>query len=131
MRFLLDSNLSHRVAALLRAGGLDAEHVRDHGLQAEPDEVILAFARDHEYVVVSEDTDFGELLARQRSAAPSFVLLRTNGPMAPDEHAVLLLANLPGLEFELDQGAVIVIGRDRLRVRSLPLWPPVPQQRDG
>jgi hypothetical protein len=33
--------------------------------------VILAFARDHEYVVVSEDTDFGELLARQRSAAPS------------------------------------------------------------
>jgi predicted nuclease of predicted toxin-antitoxin system len=81
--------------------------------------------------VISEDTDFGELLARQRSTAPSFVLLRTNGPMAPNEHAALLLANLPGLEVELDQGAVIVIGRDRLRVRNLPLRPPLPQQRDG
>lgn len=131
MRFLLDSNLSHRVAALLRAGGLDAEHVRDHGLQSEPDEVILEFARKGGYVVVSEDTDLGELLAYQRTHAPSFVLLRTNGPLAPDEHAALLLANLPGLESELDQGAVVVVGRDRLRVRSLPLRPPLPQQRDS
>jgi predicted nuclease of predicted toxin-antitoxin system len=64
VRFLLDSNLSHRVAALMRAGGLDAEHVREHGLQAEPDEVILAFALEHGFVVVLEDTDFGKLLAR-------------------------------------------------------------------
>ncbi|WP_445189321.1 DUF5615 family PIN-like protein [Pseudonocardia sp. Cha107L01] len=68
-----------------------AEHVRDHGLQAEPDEVNLEFAREHGYVVVSEDTDFGELLARQATAAPSFVLLRTNGPMQPDEHVALCL----------------------------------------
>jgi predicted nuclease of predicted toxin-antitoxin system len=69
VRFLLDSNLSPRVAALLRAGGLDAEHVRDHGLQAEPEEVILAFARERGFVVVSGDTGLGELLSRERSAA--------------------------------------------------------------
>jgi hypothetical protein len=51
--------------------------------------------------------------------------------MPPDERAVLLLANLPGLTFELEQGAVIVVGRDRLRVRSLPLLSPSPRQRDG
>lgn len=98
---------------MLRAGGLDCEHVRDHELQAESDEVILAFARDRGLTVVSEDTDFGELLARQRSAAPSFVLLRTNGPMPPEEHAALLLSVIPRVRDEPVAGAVVVIGRDR------------------
>lgn len=116
---------------LMRAAGTDAEHVRDHGLHSEPDVVILAFARDNGFVVVSEDTDFGELLARERTATPSLVLLRTNGPMTPDEHAALLLANLPTVYSDLGQGAVVVVGRNRLRVRSLPLLPPVPDQRQS
>lgn len=131
MRFLLDSNLSHRVSVALRSGGLDSEHVRDHGLQAEPDEVVLAFAREHGFVVVSEDTDFGELLARQRAAGPSFVLLRTSGPMPPDEHAALLLSVIPRVRDELAAGAVVVVGRDRIRIRALPLLSPLPEQRDG
>lgn len=36
MKFLLDSNLSHRVAQLLREAGIDATHVRDHDLQRAP-----------------------------------------------------------------------------------------------
>ncbi|MGH3721563.1 MAG: DUF5615 family PIN-like protein [Pseudonocardiaceae bacterium] len=130
MKFLLDSNLSPRVALLLRVAGLDAQHVRDHGLQRAADTVILEFARDRLFVIVSEDTDFGELLARQRAAAPSFVLLRTDGSMTPDQQAGLLIANLPTVREELGQGAIVVIKRDRLRIRSLPLIPPLPAQRD-
>ncbi|MBV9313192.1 MAG: DUF5615 family PIN-like protein [Pseudonocardia sp.] len=110
MKFLLDQNLSPRVAVLLRAGGLHAEHVRDYGLQTELDEVILVFARDNGFVLVSEDTDFGELLARQRTSTPSFVPLRTNGPMSPDQHAALLLRNILIVLDELAEGAVVVIG---------------------
>lgn len=104
MKFLLDSNLSHRVAQLLCDAGLDAVHVRDNGLQHATDLVIMEFARQHAYVFVSEDTDFGELLARQRTATPSFVLLRTYEPLTPDEQAAVLLANLPRLRADLDQG---------------------------
>lgn len=89
MRFLLDSNLSHRVAQLLRDAGIEAAHVRDHGLQHATDSVILEFARQLTFVLVSEDTDFGELLARQCTVAPSFVLLRTYEPMTPDDQAAL------------------------------------------
>jgi len=81
-------------------------------------------------VIVSEDTDFGELLARQRTAAPSFVLLRTDGSMTPDQQAGVLIANLPTVREDLGQGAIVVIKRDRLRIRSLPLIPPLPAQRD-
>ena len=129
MKFLLDSNLSHRVAQLLCEAGLDAAHVRDKGLQHATDSVILEFARQHGFVLVSEDTDFGELLAQQRTAAPSFVLLRTYEPLTPDEQAAVLLANLPRLRADLDQGVIVVIERSRLRVRRLPVLPPVPEQR--
>ncbi|MGQ0774252.1 MAG: DUF5615 family PIN-like protein [Pseudonocardiales bacterium] len=130
MKFLLDSNLSHRVAQLLRDAGVDAAHVRDHDLQHAPDSMILEFARQHSFVLISEDTDFGELLARQRTVAPSFVLLRTYEPMTPDEQAAVLLANLPKLRDDLDQRAIVVIERTRLRVRRLPVLPPIPEQRD-
>lgn len=116
MKFLLDSNLSHRVAQLLRDAGVDAAHVRDYDLQHATDLMILEFARQYLFVLVSEDTDFGELLARQRTVAPSFVLLRTYEPMTPDEQAAILLANLPRLRGDLDQGAIVVIERSRLRV---------------
>ena len=119
MKLLLDSNLSPRVAQLLREADLDAAHVRDHDLQHATDAVILEFARLHSLVLVSEDTDFGELLAQQRKAAPS------------SEQAAVLVANLPRLHDDLDQGAIVVIERSRLRGRRLPLLPPIPGQREG
>lgn len=130
MKFLLDSNLSHRVAQLLRHAGIDAAHVRDHDLQHANDSMILKFARQHGFVLVSEDTDFGELLARQCTVAPSFVLLRTYEPMTPDEQAAVLLANLPRMHNDLVQGAIVVIERSRLRVRRLPVLSAIPEQRE-
>lgn len=129
MKLLLDSNLSHRVARRLRDGGLDADHVRDHGLQHDSDATIMQFARERSLVIVSEDTDFGELLAHQRAVAPSLVLLRTYEPMTPDEQAAVLLANLPAVVDLLDQSAIVVVERTRMRVRRLPLLPTVPGQR--
>ena len=73
MKLLLGSNLSHRVARLLRDADVDAVHVREHNLQHATDATILEFAREHPLVAIFEDTDFGELLAQQRTAAPSFV----------------------------------------------------------
>ena len=110
MKFLLGSTLSHRVAQLLRDAGIDATHVRDNDLQRA--------------------TDFGALLAQQGTVAPSFVLLRTYETMTPDEQAAILLANIPRLRDDLDRGAIVVIERSRLRVRRLPVLPPIPEQRD-
>jgi predicted nuclease of predicted toxin-antitoxin system len=59
MKFLLDSHLSPRVAHLLHGAGVNAVHVRDHNLQHSTDSMILDFARRHGFVLVSEDTDFG------------------------------------------------------------------------
>lgn len=115
MRLLLD-NLSAQMAGRSEAQGWNVVHVRDLGLQAARDEVVLQAAVDEERVLVGADTDFGQLLSRSRAVAPSVVLVRRVEALAD-----LLLAQLPALGLEPDAGCVVAIGEDSIRVRSLSL----------
>jgi predicted nuclease of predicted toxin-antitoxin system len=121
VRLLVDANLSPRVAARLRDHGHDAIHVADIGLLRASDEVILAHAVSSHQVIVSADTDFGELLAVSGATRPSVVLLRSADRLTPDQQAAVLAENLPVVATELDVGAAVSIARGRLRVRLLPV----------
>lgn len=70
MRFVVDANLSPRVAGYLRDGGRDAVHVDEVGLLSATDSVIKDWAREHRRVIVSNDSDFGTLLAQQGASDP-------------------------------------------------------------
>ena len=75
-------------------------------------------------VIVSADSDFGEMLAASRGATrPSVVLLRSADRLAPDEQATLLATNLAAVAVDLEAGAIVTIARRRMRVRSLPVVP--------
>lgn len=121
MRFLLDEGLSPRVAALLSGAGHDARHVRDLGLASANDPTVLRAALEDERVLLTLDTDFGTLLAHSGAALPSVVLFRGDVTRKPAGQAQLLLANLEQLEIALAEGALVVIGDGRLRVRTLPI----------
>jgi len=91
MRLLIDANLSPRVAVALSKAGLESVHVCDAGLLTAPDGSILDHAVANALVIVSADSDFGELLAASRGATrPSAVLLRAADRLTPDEQAALL-----------------------------------------
>jgi predicted nuclease of predicted toxin-antitoxin system len=121
VRLLVDQNIAARVADLLRHAGHDAVHVSELGLQRAEDDELLRVARAEDRVIVSEDTDFGGLLARAGARAPSFVLIRSAAPMTPDAQALLLGAALPRLVDELETGCIAVVDRARVRVRRLPV----------
>ncbi len=74
-------------------------------------------------MIVSGDTDFGELLAIANVSAPSFVLFRRQGHRRASELAELLLLNLDAVAEDLASGAVVVFDRDRIRIRRLPFRP--------
>ena len=120
MRFLVDECLSRSLAAELRAAGHDAVSVVEHGLGGATDIVVLDAAREEERVLLSADTDFGELLARSNDAQPSVVIFR-GVEVDPRVLALTLLVNLAQLEESLVAGAIVVVLDDRLRVRRLPL----------
>ena len=63
VRFLVDANLSPRLAVSLTEARHDAVHVTDLGMSRATDLEILEVADRDDGVVVSADTDFGTLLA--------------------------------------------------------------------
>lgn len=109
---------------VLGDAGHDAVHVSERGLSRAEDDEVLAVALVEDRVLVSEDTDFGALLARSGDRLPSFVLIRTAEPLSPLDQAALLIANLPHATRDLASGAIVVLGRRRMRIRPLPITPP-------
>lgn len=95
----------------------------DRGLSRASDDDILALAVAEGRVLVSEDTDFGALIARSGARVPSLVLIRAAEPLTPDEHAAMLVTNLPQFARDLEAGAVVVLcefGHSRSSRRTEP-----------
>lgn len=121
MRFLIDQNLSPLVAEGLVAKGHDAVHTAELGLATADDGVILQRAATDNRVIVSADTDFGDLLVLHGTRKPSIVLIRRSANRRADQVLALLLVNLSAVETDLNEGAIVVLDSDRVRIRRLPI----------
>ena len=121
MRFLVDANLSPRIAEILTSSGHDGLHVRDVGLLTASDEKIMAHASADDRVIVSADSDFATMLALGGMTVPSLILLRSADHLSPSEQAALLLANLPTVAPDLASGSVVSLSTTHLRARRLPM----------
>jgi predicted nuclease of predicted toxin-antitoxin system len=130
VKLLVDESLSARFARLLEAADHDAIHLGELGLLGADDEVVLDAARRTARVVISTDTDFGGLLVLGRHPGPSLLLLR-RAPHRPEQQAPLALQALELVREDLEAGAIVVISRDRLRVRLLPVEASLPPSRPG
>jgi predicted nuclease of predicted toxin-antitoxin system len=119
MRFLVDECLSTRTLLLFREAGHDVVHVADLGMLGAPDEAVMAAAAEANRILLSADTDFGELLSVGRHIAPSVVLFR--GTATPERRAEILLGNLDLVADDLDAGAIVVFSPGRVRIRALPV----------
>ncbi len=122
-RLLIDAALSPALVAPLHAAGHDVVHVAAIGLGTATDEEILDRAVADGRAVVSADTDFSALLHQRGASRPSVILFRRGAERQPSEQVRLLLAHLPAIESDLSQGVVVIVLKDRIRVRKLPLTP--------
>ena len=120
LKILLDMNLSPDWVPLLAGGGHEALHWRDLGAANAPDTEIMAWARDHEYVVFTHDLDFGALLHATGAVAPSVIQFREDD-VRPESLGSQALLALVQAKVEIEGGALITIDLRRMRITSLPL----------
>jgi predicted nuclease of predicted toxin-antitoxin system len=120
MDLLLDQGLPRSTVAHLAGLGLKATHVGEIGMAASPDETILEFARDHEQVVVSLDSDFHALLASSGASSPSVIRVRVEG-LRGEAMSQLIKQVIDSVGDKLEQGAVVSATESSIRVRRLPI----------
>lgn len=120
MRLLADMNIAPLTVAALRVSGLDCVRVSDFLAHDATDEAILAFARDHDRVVLTQDNDFAALLAIGGHGSPSVITVRLGAP-SPNAVSRRLIEVLPLIRDDLQNGAAAVVTEKSVRVRPLPI----------
>jgi len=117
---LIDMNLSADWVPLLRSAGYGAAHWSTVGDPRATDATIMAWAAASGDVVLTQDLDFGTILALTQARGPSVVQIRSQN-LLPDRIGSLVLSVLSRYESELSAGALVVVEGSRSRVRVLPL----------
>ena len=121
MRILIDMNLTPRWVQHLNGAGHEAYHWSSLGSPSAKDREICEYARLHEYVLLTNDLDFPQILAHTRDARPSVVLLRGE-PLVPEFRGRALLQALADCKKDLAHGAIVSLDwSDAPRARVLPL----------
>ena len=119
MKLLVDMNLSPSWVERLVRHGFDAVHWSTIGAATAPDVEILAWANEHEFVLITNDLDFSAILA-SAGAPPSVVQIRTQDLLS-DEAVSTVARALEVHREDIERGALLSIDEGGTRVRMLPL----------
>lgn len=80
----------------------------------------MQFARENDFVVLTHDLDFGDILAATGGAKPSVVQSRASG-IGVAQIGAQIIRGLAICTEELEAGALVTIDASRTRLRLLPL----------
>jgi predicted nuclease of predicted toxin-antitoxin system len=120
--FVIDMNLSSEWVTHISVEGWPAVHWSAVGDGGAADADIMNLARTAGRIILTNDLDFGTLLALTNLDSPSVVLLRLR-ELLPETHGVDVIRAIRQHEASLLAGALVVVDVDRARVRVLPFHP--------
>ena len=100
--------------------GWPAVHWSAVGDLRAKDREVMAWAREHQYVVFTHDLDFGTLLALTRASGPSVVQVRAQDVL-PDHLEAVVVSAIRRYEAQLQKGALVTVDEARGKVRMLPI----------
>ena len=120
MKFLLDMNLSPRLATLFRENDYESVHWTEVGPHMTCDKDILRWANENGWIIITNDLDFGAILALEKLCLPRVIQIRRL-ELFPEYVFPILKRVIKQFENELERGAIVVVDEKRMRVRLLPL----------
>jgi predicted nuclease of predicted toxin-antitoxin system len=112
-------NLSPRWEELLQQKGIEAIHWSKIDRANTPDSVIMRYAADKGFSVLTQDLDFSAMLASTRDSKPSIIQIR--GPVMPEICFIPVVNAIVQFSKEIDAGALVTIDPHKTRLNILPL----------
>lgn len=120
MRILADMPISPRTVEFLRGMGHEVVHALDLGLARAADEEIVDQAKAAGMTILTEDLDFGAILAVTREIGPGVIILRV-GNWRREEIENRLRTVLGELPEDSFRNSIATVDRHRVRFRRLPI----------
>jgi predicted nuclease of predicted toxin-antitoxin system len=103
-RFLVDSNLPRKFARDLVALGYKAKHAHALGLRGRDDEEIWKYAVEHDFIIITKDTDFLDYMKRDDRTR---IVLDRRGNQVFGEMVEGITSRMKDIEEQLEKGAVL------------------------
>lgn len=119
MKFLIDECLPRRIVAVITQKGHDALWVRESPLVGLPDDHILRYAKQHGYLVVTRDLDFGNLLDYPPSMHCGVIVLRLPSERRAEQIAACVSVFLDDVNMSSLKNALTIVEETRYRIRQL------------
>lgn len=117
MNFLVDAQLPHRVANILRNAGHNVVHTLDlPKANRTSDAEILDIAASEQRIVVSKDADF--INSFLLNGQPEKLLVISTGNITNAELEALLLPNIPAIAMAFSSNRLIELTRIALIIHS-------------
>lgn len=120
MKFLLDENMPPSLAGKIKSIGYEARHVIEIGYNSTPDFKICDLAASTNEIILTHDTDFGTILALSGANKPSVILFRWQ-IITLTAVFQFLEKYLIELENDLNEGCLVAVDDNKMRIRLLPL----------
>jgi predicted nuclease of predicted toxin-antitoxin system len=120
MRFLFDENMPPSFCAILQDLGHEAIHVYDVKLNQTPDNEIVIFAEENNYIIITNDLDFSRIIATGSLMMPSVITFRFPR-LNKSIFLEIMSLNLVDLADSLLEGSLVTIDDKKIRIQTLPV----------
>ena len=108
IKLLFDQNLSPRLVNLLTDLYPDSNHLHNLGLDTAEDAVVWQYARENDFIVVTKDADFSELVSI-KGFPPKVIWIRLGNCKTNDIENVIRSNHQNIRMFSLDDNLGILI----------------------
>ncbi len=115
MKWLADENFPFPSFYLLQSKGFDIKHIGIHNPSVE-DQNVIEGAIEQNRIILTFDSDFGELVFRYGFSPPGVIYFRLTGITPTDPASVLLKLLETNYSFE---GFFTIVGNESVRQRII------------
>lgn len=108
MKLLFDENISYRIVKILEDLFPECSHVKHHDLLQKDDFLVRDFAKQNEFIIVTNDSDFNDLFLLL-GFPPKIIWLKTGNTSTRGNADLLIKHRQSIIDFSIDSENGILI----------------------